>query len=379
MIYKRMDQYLIREPPAPRRRQIAMNSGDITKFLEEKKKLVDEIIKTYIPEKMDAAFLDSLLGPATYEYDITAINKTITEPLRDFLDRGGKRWRPGLFLLLTEALHGDTEKVKDFAIIPELAHTGSIIIDDVEDKGEMRRGKPCLHKMYGTDVAINAGNIMYFLPLMVFMRNRDKFSEKTLLRAYKVYTEEMINIHIGQATDIYWHSGKSSNITEKQYLQMCSYKTGCLSRMAARLAVVLSGGSVEQEKKIGSIGEAIGIAFQIRDDTLSIVGEEFASKKGYGDDITEGKRSLLVIHTLKNAHDQERKRLLEILDSHTTDKALIQEAISIIKKYKAVDYATGIAERLVKETWETADPLLPESEAKKTVKAFLDFIVERKI
>jgi geranylgeranyl pyrophosphate synthase len=149
--------------------------------------------------------------------------------------------------------------------------------------------------------------------------------------------------------------------------------------MAARLAVVLSGGSEEQERKLGRIGEAIGIAFQIRDDILSTVGEEFAQKKGYGDDITEGKRSLLVIHTLQKAGPQDRKRLLDILNAHTTDAALIAEAIRILKTYGAVEYATAVAEKLVAGAWREADPLLPPSPAKEKLKSFLDFIIERKM
>ncbi len=349
------------------------------KFLEEKKKIIDSKIREYFPDKIDKKYLDFLGNAVRYEHDHQALNKAIAEPIWDLLNRGGKRWRPALFLLITEALGGDVKKVQDFVVVPEMIHNGSIITDDVEDMGEMRRGKPCLHKIYGTDIAINVGSTLYFLPLMVFIKNKDKFDTKTLIRAYEVYAQEMINIHIGQATDIYWHKGKAENITESQYLQMCAYKTGCLSRMAARLAVVLAGGSKEQEEKIGKIGEAIGIAFQIKDDVLSIAGEEFSSKKGYGDDITEGKRSLLVIHALKKANKQDKEKLLEILNAHTTDKNLIKEAINIIKKYGSVEYALGVAEGLIKETWDEVEPLLPESEAKKKLKSLLDFIVERKI
>ena len=351
---------------------------EIMNFLEEKKPLIDSVIKKYLPEKLNKNQLEWIFGTAEYRYDENALNKSLADPIWNLINRGGKRWRPALFLLITEALEGDIEKVKDFLILPELAHEGSLIIDDIQDLAEQRRGKPCTHKLFGTDIAINAGNFLYFLPTLVFMKNKE-IDKETLLKAWEVFSQEMINIHAGQATDIYWHKGKTDNITEEQYLQMCANKTGCLSRMAGRLAVVLSRGSPEQEKKIGKVCEKIGIAFQLHDDVLSASGKKFAEKKGYGDDITEGKRSLIVIHALNNASQEDKRRLLEILSLHTRDKTLINEAIDIINKYNSIQYAKEYASNLVAKAWEGAEHILKESPAKQKLKKFADFLIEREI
>ena len=350
---------------------------EIMEYLENKRPVIDSVIRKYLPRQFTKESVEWIVGPASFAHDTEALDKSFAEPIWDFLDRGGKRWRPALFLLITEALGGDVEKVKDFAIIPELAHNGSIIIDDIEDLGEIRRGKPCLHKIFGVDTAVNAGNFLYFLPLLVFSKNTG-FSQETLLRAYKVYAEEMVNIHFGQGMDICWHKGGKQEISEEQYLQMVSFKTGCLARQAGRLAVVLSGGSQELEQKVGRVCESIGIGFQIADDILSLSGEEFQKGKGFGDDITEGKRSLPVIHTLQKASEEDRQRLLEILGMHTRDEALIREAIGIIKKHGSVEYAMGVAERVVKQAWEELAPLLKDSEHKDLLKKFAWFAIERK-
>ena len=226
---------------------------DIKRFLEEKKDLIDKTLHEFIPEKMSNDYIEFAFGKARYAYDIETLEKSLSEPVWDFLNRGGKRIRPALFLLFTEALHGDIEKVKDFVAIPELIHNGTLICDDVEDLGELRRGKPCTHKIFGVDVAINTGNFLYFIPLIVIKTNSDKFSSETLKRVYDIYAQEMINVSVGQAMDIWWHKGNSENITEEQYMQMCIYKTGTLMRMAAKLAVVLSGGSEEQIEKTGKL------------------------------------------------------------------------------------------------------------------------------
>ena len=337
---------------------------DIVKFLEEKKSMIDSKIKEHFPEKLDKEYLETILGKTRYEYDLESINKSLTEPVWDLLNRGGKRWRPILFLLITEALGGDVEKVKDFVVLPEVIHNGTLMVDDVEDSSELRRGRPCTHKIYGTDVAINTGNFMYYIPLATLMKNKDKFDSDTLLRAYEIYAREMIAISIGQGLDIWWHKGKADKITEKQYLQMCSFKTGTLARMAAKLAVALSGGSKEQEEKIGEFAESIGVAFQIQDDILSASGERFQEKKGYGDDITEGKRTLMVIYTLEKANEEDAKRLEEILNMHTRDNELIKEALDILHKYGSVDYAKNVAIEMVSGAWKDIYPLISESDAK---------------
>jgi geranylgeranyl pyrophosphate synthase len=352
---------------------------DILKFLEEKKGLIDSVLKEIIPKKMSNEYIEFALGKARYSYDVDTLEKSLSEPIWDFLERGGKRWRPALFLLLTEALSGDIDRVKDFVAIPELVHNGTLMVDDVEDLGELRRGKPCTHKIYGVDVAVNTGNFLYFIPLNVIKKNSDNFSAETIKKVYDVYAQEMINLSIGQAMDIWWHKGKAENVTEDQYLQMCAYKTGTLARMSAKLAAVLSDASNEEIEKIGRFAETIGVAFQIQDDLLSANCEGFQCNKGFGDDVTEGKRTLMVIHTLNNASEEDKSRLLEILGIHTHENDLCIEVLDILKKYDAVNYAKEYARKLMTEAWQEVEPVLKESEAKNTLKSFADFLINREI
>jgi geranylgeranyl pyrophosphate synthase len=353
--------------------------SDIIKYLEDRKPEIDSILEKYLPRKLGNAELEKIFGKPGHAYDEKALTKALSEPTWDFFDRGGKRIRPALFLLIAEAFGGDIEKLKDFAAIVEFAHEGSIMIDDIEDLGELRRGKPCTHKIFGEDIAINAGNFMYFVPMSIFIQNKDMFDDKTMLKAWRVFGQEMINIHAGQAMDIYWHRGKQEEIGEEEYMQMCAYKTGCLTRMAARLAAVLSGANEEQVEGIGRFAETVGIGFQIQDDILSASGSAFQDKKGYGDDITEGKRTLIAIHALKQADEKDRRRLLEILNMHTKDKSMIKEALDIFEKYGSVKYARNRASELVEGAWQEADKILPESPAKTRLKDLADYLIERKI
>lgn len=355
---------------------------DIEKFLEEKATLIDKVIEKYIPRKFSKDSAVFRLNPPNYAYNLDALNKAVAEPIWEFLDRGGKRWRPALFLLICEALGKKSEDFVDFAIIPEVVHNGTLMVDDIEDASELRRGKPCTYKIYGLDIAINAGNSMYYLPLMPLIEKKAKVPPQKLCKVYEIYVQEMISLSLGQAMDIAWHRGlaNADEIDEKGYLQMCAYKTGTLARMAAKIAAVLADANEELVEKLGFFAESIGIAFQIQDDILDLTSGEFAKKKGgRGQDITEGKRSLIVIHTLKVANNKDRNRLIEILNMHTSNQKLVEEAISIMEKYDSINYAKNLAKEMVKNSWKKVEKLLPASDAKEKLNAFAKFLIERKL
>jgi geranylgeranyl diphosphate synthase type I len=355
---------------------------DIMKFLEETAPLIDKAIEKYIPREFSEDSILFKVNPPKFSSNLEALNKGVAEPIWEILDRGGKRWRPALFLLICEALGEKPEDCLDFAIIPEVVHNGTLIVDDLEDSSELRRGKPCTYRVFGVDIAVNAGNAMYYLPLLPLMEKKAVLPAETLRDIYEVYVQEMINLSLGQAMDITWHRGiaDADNLNEEDYLQMCAYKTGTLARMSAKISAVLVGASKELVEKLGGFAESIGVAFQMQDDVLDLTGQEFAEKKGgAGQDITEGKRTLMVIHTLKNASEAERKRLVEILNMHTSDQTLRDEAIALMKKYHAIEYVTRTAQRIVEESWSEVDKLLPESEAKEKLKAFAEFLIKRTI
>lgn len=354
---------------------------NISQWLEKLKPEIDEIIEKYLPRKVSKKWVAEVFDREKDGFSFKAIQGAILDPIWNFLDRGGKRWRPALFFLMLEALGGEVKKLKDFAIIPELLHNSSLICDDVEDQGELRRGETCLHKIFGLDISLNVGNFFYFFPIFIFEKQRKKLKLKTYLKAIETYLKEMEKLHLGQATDIFWHRGFQKKISEREYFRMCAFKTGCMVRLTAKLAAILAG-KENLAQKIGKFAEAIGIAFQIQDDILDITlsGEERKKfGKVFGNDIKEGKRSLMVIHTLKKATENDKKRLMEILEKHTDDLKEKKEAIEIIKKYGSIEYAKKVARKIVKKAWQEIEKTLPKSKARERLEEFVNFLVERKI
>lgn len=307
-----------------------------------------------------------------WKLDVGALDEVLAKPVWDLLDRGGKRWRPFLMKTCYEAVGGQDE-LGEILAVPELIHNGTLMVDDIEDASDLRRGRDCVHKIFGDDVAINAGNSLYFLPMVVV---RDLDSE-VRLKILDVYVEEMGKLHFGQGMDIFWHRGNKIPSVD-EYLQMCAFKTGTLARMSAKFGAILGGASDEVVKSLGEFAESLGVAFQIQDDVLNICpGKDWG--KDFGDDVSEGKRTLMVIRALGVLDENEARDLVGILDLQTKNSVLISEAVRLIKKSGAVEYAKDFARDLVREAWEKLDGVLIESDAKIKLKGFADFVVEREI
>jgi len=339
-------------------------------YLKSKAEFVDTKLKEFLPRKIDENWIKENLPYC--EKNVKIINNLI-EPVWSLLERGGKRWRPILMLLCCDVVNGGS-KVEELIPLVEIIHNGTLMVDDVEDNSELRRGKPCIHKIYGTNVAINTGNMMYYLPYLII--KKIDLDKKTKLAIYELVYEEMLNISIGQGMDIYWGNG-GEEISEELYLKMCALKTGTLSRMSAELGALLGNANKKQIKALGKFAESMGVAFQIQDDILNIISKNLG--KEFGEDITEGKKTLMVIKVLEKGKEQDRKRLLEILKLKTKDKKLINEATLILKKYRAIDYAKNKARRIVKDAWKKVDFCIKESESKDKLKLFADFLINREV
>jgi geranylgeranyl diphosphate synthase type I len=355
---------------------------DVERYLADKAVLIDRTIEKYIPRIFSKNAILFKIIPPNYAYNLETLNKALAEPIWEFLDRGGKKWRPGLFLLICEALGKRADDFLDFAIIPEVIHNGTLMVDDIEDMSQLRRGKPCTYKIFGLDIAVNAGNAMYYLPLLPLMEKRDEISIENSRRIYEIYAQEMVNLSLGQAMDVAWHRGlaDANELDEEDYLQMCAYKTGTLARMSAKIASVLAGANDELVDELGCLAECVGIAFQMQDDVLDLTSTEFETKKGgRGQDVTEGKRSLIVIHTLKLANSEDKKRLVEILNAHTSNQKLRDEAIMIMIKYGSVEHVRRLAKRIVEDSWRRVERLLPQSESREKLKSFTEFLIERNV
>jgi geranylgeranyl diphosphate synthase type I len=258
----------------------------------------------------------------------------------------------------------------------------------------MRRGEEALHLVHGTDIALNAGNAMYFLPLKVITRNPGDLGPDTRLAAYEMLMHELNRTHLGQGVDIRWHNEQWIRVTESQYLEMCACKTGCLGRIVARLAAIVTGQDRETEEHVAQYAQQMSIAFQIGDDILDIehtldqaadIGDVDADAetgdfgKEFGNDIREGKKTLMVIHAAEKAPPEDVARLEAILwaDENTTEEIL--EAIEILQETDAIEYARERALDLAASAREQLDAVDLEPEPAENLAEFTRFVVEHDV
>ena len=151
----------------------------------------------------------------------------------------------------------------------------------------------------------------------------------------------------GQALDIGWARDGRYDIAPEDYLVMATHKTAHYSG-AVPLAVgaIIGGGTAEEVEALRSYGLDTGLAFQIQDDLLNLIGSEESTKKDFRSDITEGKRTLVVVHALANAAPEARERLIQILSAKEKDPAVLAEAVDIMQATGSVEYARAYAENL---------------------------------
>jgi geranylgeranyl diphosphate synthase type I len=295
---------------------------------------------------------------------------------KHLIKAGGKKIRPALVLLAAEAVGGRIEGAYKTAAAVELIHTFSLIHDDIMDKDEMRRGKPSVHTLWGEPMAILAGDILFSLAFeLVAQTHSEDIPSSRVVQALNTVVDACIKICEGQACDMSFE-GKF-DVKETEYLNMIYKKTSALIAAATKAGAILGGGTPEQVEALSEYGRLIGMAFQIQDDYLDVASEEEQLGKPVGSDIVEGKMTLMVVHTLQAASDEDKEELISILNSQGEDRQNVEKAIGIFNKYGSIKYAHDIALENVKNAKEQLS-LVEDSPAKDALVKMADFMLQRK-
>ncbi|MBI9107740.1 MAG: polyprenyl synthetase family protein [Spirochaetales bacterium] len=308
---------------------------------------VEGVVSRALPTMSDRGWLIRAAGPIKSKVSEESVNK-INEPALELINRGGKRWRPVMMILCCELAGGKAEDVLPLSPLVEFPHNGSLIIDDIEDKAELRRGKPAVHKIYGEDMSINTGNLLYFLP--TFLIDESDFTDELKLKLYRYYNVNLRRLHFGQGLDIQWHNVHDSYPSVEEYMQMCRFKTGSLTRLAAQIGFAVGGTDPNTCMSLGEIFEEVGVAFQIIDDITNLTTGN--PGKDRGDDIVEGKKSLPVIfHAM--ADPDSIPRLVELFDEAAelgadAGKVQIEEAISLLEGSGSIERARNRAFEMIR-------------------------------
>ena len=210
-----------------------------------------------------------MLGPDADRDLAEVLAHTVNGPVRELLERGGQRWRVPIGRLAYAACGGEGEPPAALDLI-EILHTASLVIDDIQDGSDRRRGGPSAHVAHGIPVALGAANTAYFRVLALL---RDALPPEVCLRAYDMLATEMLAAHLGQALDLGLSGPAAATApSERHYVVLARAKTGALVRIAARLGAIAASATDADESALSEWGSEIGLAYQIRDDVEDAAG-----------------------------------------------------------------------------------------------------------
>ena len=295
-----------------------------------------------------AAAMADFLGPdqpSPYLYDL----------VRDYPSRGGKGVRPALLLATCQAFGRPWEEALQAAAALEMLHNAFLVHDDVEDQSALRRGRPTLHALHGVGLAVNAGDSLAHLALQPLLEDAALSTRlkgrlvAELLAVVRQTTE-------GQALDLGWRWDGVVDLEPAEYLTMAGKKTCWYSTVAPlRMGAIIGSSGTAQLRALSRFGFYLGIAFQIRDDLLDLDCSPTSGKQPFGD-LREGKRTLMLIHLLANADDEDRRWLVDYLRASPSDRC--QHALRVyelMERYGSLTYAGECAADVELEAYRAFD------------------------
>jgi geranylgeranyl diphosphate synthase type I len=292
--------------------------------------------------------------------------KGLYEASRHLVDAGGKRLRPSMLLIAAEACKGWPEAVIPAAVSIELIHNFTLIHDDIMDNAEIRRNRLAVHKIWGESGAILAGDTLYSKAF--FILGMAQSEPKLILESMNKLSKTCTAICEGQWLDIEFEDRPKVN--EDEYMEMIEKKTGVLYGASASIGAILSGASEEAVKGLDEFGRLTGMGFQIQDDVLDLTAPAEILGKRRGGDLVEGKKTLIMIHAIKNGVE------VGVFGKKGASPQEIEEALDILDDAGSIAYARSRAIDLVSRG-KQALSVLPDSAAKSLLLDLAEYMIRR--
>lgn len=321
-----------------------------------------------------------------------------------YLTRPSKRLRPAVLLMSCGCVGGDEDKAIGAAAGVELFHTWTLVHDDVIDNDNLRRGQPTIHKQmervaikelsldkqlakeYGRDIAILTGDVQHGWCITLFIDNA--FTNNlnptvilTILRHLQTYVLNMLVY--GEVLDVQFglQNRDILKIQEEEIINMLWLKTGVLYEFSSLAGAMIgkntSNMNEPQIKAITKFTRNCGIAFQLQDDILGIMGDEKLLGKPVGSDIRESKKTTILLTALKNANINQTKKILSIIGNKDATENEINEVKNLLIELKGIEYTKNLAKNYINKALPYLDNL-PDSRYKQLLKDWANFMIDRK-
>jgi len=339
-------------------------TGDLNDYLAQCRYLVLDEIRSLVPS-------DPVLGEVLYD-------RMLDYPLR-----AAKGLRPALAIATCRALGGRLESALPTAAVLELYHNAFLIHDDVEDGSDLRRGEPTLHRTWGVPIAVNVGDAMLALALQPLLDNTRRVGVGPALRVLQVIAEMARETAEGQALELDRTRRGDWMGDDVEYEQMVHKKTAWYTFVApVMLGSILAGASAAQVEALRAYASPLGVAFQVIDDVLDLVGDEACTGKANEGDLWEGKHTLVMMHALRCCRPDERTMAHDILRRPRSEKTVadVRFLRGLVDRLGSIEYARAFAlERAdrARSRLRGVERFVPPSVHRGFLEGLIDFTVRR--
>ncbi|MFQ5496415.1 MAG: polyprenyl synthetase family protein [Nitrosopumilus sp.] len=287
---------------------------------------------------------------------------------------GGKRLRPYMVIRSCQILGGKISNAMPAASAVEMVHNFSLVHDDIMDNDEMRHGVPTVHKKFGMPIAILAGDVLFSKAYQVITDS--KLSPSATTQLVSRLAKACVDICEGQLLDVKMAEERKIP-TEAEYITMIGKKTAALFDVSCAMGAICASNKSKDVSNLSSFGRNLGIAFQITDDLIGVMGDPKITKKPVGNDLREGKKSLPILMAIKFAKGKDKKIILKAFGNSKISRSELNKAVEVIR-------SLGIEENVRKQALKYAQKAKKSlatysGAAKIELVSLLDFVVKRSV
>lgn len=323
-------------------------------FLSTIKRPIESELNTFI-ELFNQSLMhsDGLLGRA----------------LEHIRQRAGKRMRPMLILLMAKNFGKVSEVTQNAAIGLELLHTASLVHDDVVDESAERRGQASVNATYDNKVAVLVGDYILSTALLHVARTHSEKIVTYLAELGRTLSDgEILQLsNIGRR-----------DISEQVYYDVIKQKTAALFEACCGIGALSAGASEEDIERAKQFGQNLGVIFQIRDDIFDYYDSKEIGKPT-GNDMVEGKLTLPVIYALNSTGNEQMMKLARKVKAHDVSQEEIAQLVAFTKQNGGIEYADKRMWEFHAESMDFLDTYVEDKDVYQALKAYLDYVIERKI
>ena len=287
---------------------------------------------------------------------------------------GGKRLRPYMVVKSCQVLGGKTKEAMTAAGAVEMVHNFTLVHDDIMDNDEMRHGVPTTHKRFGIPIAILAGDVLFSKAFQVV--SKANLPSKSTSELVSRLSKACVDVCEGQLLDIKMAESKKIP-TQNEYIKMISKKTAALFDVSCSMGAICAKSKSKDISNLSSFGKNLGIAFQITDDLIGVMGDPKVTKKPVGNDLREGKKSLPILLAIKKAKGKNKKIILHAFGNQKAKKKEIENAVLVIKSLGIEKSVRGQALRYAEKAKKSLNSYSGTS--KNELISLLDFVVKRSL